>query len=92
MPTDTRPQDTARSAKHGYGSDVDSESLTAARKARDDLVALEAAVDAARVRRDQAIADLHTKEGWRAPDISRALDMSLSNVRLILAKTPTSAR
>lgn len=65
--------------------------MTAARQAIADIAALETQVEAARVRRDKAIVDLHVKDGWRAPDIARGLSMSLSNVRLIIkANAPRS--
>lgn len=48
-------------------------------------------VTIARGERDRAVADMHYKAGMTVPDISRALELSRSNVRLII-KTNAPAR
>lgn len=90
LTTDTRPQDTARSAQPGYGSEVDEDntpSMLEARQAITDLAALADQAEQVRARRDEAIVDIHRLDGLRPPDIARALGMSLSNVRLIIKST-----
>lgn len=82
---DTRAQDTGHSAPPGYPAPVDTENTQRARQAIERLTALQEQADEARAERDAAIAAMHLDGGMRAPDIARALDMSVSNVRLVLA-------
>lgn len=57
----------------------------AVRRAVEDVAQAEAALDAARARRDQVIVAMHYEDGVRAPDIARTTGMSVSNVRLVLS-------
>jgi DNA-directed RNA polymerase specialized sigma24 family protein len=63
---------------------IDSEHASAARRAIQRIAEAERAAEAARVERDEAIVRMHRRDGWRAPQIARALDMSVTNVRQIL--------
>lgn len=82
---DTTPQPATRSALNDYPAGVSGSRHTqAAVKAIEEMAKAEAALEAARKRRDTAIAAAHYTDGLRPPTIARETGMSVSNVRLVL--------
>jgi DNA-directed RNA polymerase specialized sigma24 family protein len=72
-------------AHDGYGDPVtDSSHIREARAAIERVERAEEAAAAARRDRDVAIVRLHREDGMRPPQIARALNQSVSNVRMIL--------
>lgn len=89
---DTPTHPTTRSASRRYPALVDSEHTKTARDAITAITDLETQAEAKRDERDAAIARMHREDGLRAPEIARLLDMSVSNVRLILTVARKATR
>ena len=78
-------QSPTRNALNDYPAGVSgTDHAKAAVKAIEEMAKAEAALEAARKRRDEAIAAAHYVDGLRPPAIARQTGMSVSNVRLVL--------